>query len=66
MRICSIENNSINVKDDVDYYYLEVPDISPQTGTITNIRKVKGRDIGDSFHNFMKVIFIFIRIKSTY
>ena len=39
MRFCSIENNSINVKDDVDYYYLEVPDISPQTGTITNIKK---------------------------
>lgn len=60
--VCSIENNSINVKDDVDYYYLEVPDISPQTGTITNIRKVKGRDIGDSFHKFYEGDILFTRI----
>ena len=52
----------VNVKDDVDYYYLEVPDISPQTGTITNIRRVKGRDIGDSFHKFYTGDILFTRI----
>lgn len=60
--VCTIENNSVNVKDDVDYYYLEVPDISPQTGTITNIRRVKGRDIGDSFHKFYTGDILFTRI----
>lgn len=60
--VCTIENNSVNVKDDVDYYYLEVPDISPQTGTITNIRRVKGKDIGDSFHKFYAGDILFTRI----
>ena len=60
--VCAIENNSVNVKDEVDYYYLEVLDISPQTGTITNIRKVKGCDIGDSFHKFYAGDILFTRI----
>ena len=60
--VCTIENNSVNVKDEVEYYYLEVPDISPQTGIITNIRKLKGRDIGNSFHKFYPGDILFTRI----
>ncbi len=60
--VCRIENESVTVKDDVEYYYLEVPDISPQTGTITNIRRVKGSEIGDSFHKFYAGDILFTRI----
>lgn len=60
--ICTIDNNSVMVKEDEEYYYLEVPDISPLTGTITNIRKVKGKDIGDSFHKFYPGDILFTRI----
>lgn len=60
--VCSIENDSVTVKDDVEYYYLEVPDISPQTGTITNIRRVMGKEIGDSFHKFYAGDILFTRI----
>lgn len=60
--VCRIENDTVNVKDEDEYYYLEVPDISPQTGTITNIRKVKGKNIGDSFHKFYGGDILFTRI----
>lgn len=60
--VCTIENDSVTVKNDMEYYYLEVPDISPQTGTITNIRRVKGEDIGDSFHKFYAGDILFTRI----
>lgn len=60
--VCTIENDSVSVKNDMEYYYLEVPDISPQTGTITNIRRVKGEDIGDSFHKFYAGDILFTRI----
>lgn len=60
--VCCIENDSVTVKDDVEYYYLEVPDISPQTGTITNIRRVMGKEIGDSFHKFYAGDILFTRI----
>ena len=60
--VCRVENESVTVKDDVEYYYLEVPDISPQTGTITNIRRVMGKGIGDSFHKFYAGDILFTRI----
>ena len=60
--VCRVENESVTVKDDVEYYYLEVPDISPQTGTITNIRRVIGKEIGDSFHKFYAGDILFTRI----
>lgn len=60
--VCRVENESVTVKDDVEYYYLEVPDISPQTGTITNIRRVMGKEIGDSFHKFYAGDILFTRI----
>lgn len=60
--VCIVDNNSVTVKDGTEYYYLEVPDISPKTGTITNIRKVMGKDIGDSFHKFYAGDILFTRI----
>lgn len=60
--VCTINNDSITVKDNVEYYYLEVPDISPQTGSITNIRRIKGKNIGDSFHKFYAGDILFTRI----
>ena len=62
MKVCSVINESISVKENSIYNYLEVPDISPQTGSITNIRKVKGKDIGDSFHMFYEGDILFTRI----
>ncbi|MDY6122682.1 MAG: N-6 DNA methylase [Porphyromonas sp.] len=49
-KVCSIENNSIKPLAEQEYYYLEIPDVSPDTGTISNIRKLKGYEIGDSFN----------------
>ncbi|OFO52341.1 N-6 DNA methylase [Porphyromonas sp. HMSC077F02] len=49
-KVCSIENNSIKPLAEQEYYYLEIPDVSPDTGTISNIRKLKGDEIGDSFN----------------
>lgn len=60
--VCRIENETVTVKNDVEYYYLEVPDISPHTGTITNIRRVMGEEIGDSFHKFYAGDILFTRI----
>lgn len=60
--ICTVENESISVAADETYYYLEVPDISPQMGSITNIRKMKGDLLGDSFHKFYPGDILFTRI----
>lgn len=49
-KVCSIEYNSIKPLAEQGYYYLEIPDVSPDTGTISNIRKLKGNEIGDSFN----------------
>ena len=50
--VCSVVNESVSVRANTIYNYLEVLDISPQTGSITNVRKVSGKEIGDSFHLF--------------
>lgn len=61
--ICDIENISVNIEDNILYNYLEVPDISPETGTISNIRRLKGENIGgDSLHKFFKGDILFTRI----
>lgn len=60
--VCTIENESVSVDTDIVYDYLEVPDISPQTGSITNIRRVKGSELGDSFHKFYEDDILFTRI----
>lgn len=60
--VCTIENESVSVCSNTVYNYLEVPDISPQTGSITNIRRVKGSELGDSFHKFYEDDILFTRI----
>lgn len=60
--VCRVDNESVSVSKNVVYQYLEVPDISPQTGSITNIRKVVGVDLGDSFHKFYEGDILFTRI----
>lgn len=60
--VCTIENESVSVDSSAVYNYLEVPDISPKTGSITNIRKVKGSELGDSFHKFYEDDILFTRI----
>lgn len=60
--VCSVVNESVSVRANTIYNYLEVPDISPQTGSITNVRKVSGKEIGDSFHLFYGGDILFTRI----
>lgn len=60
--VCSIQNENISINDNDTYNYLEVPDISPQTGSITNIRRIKGNELGDSFHKFYTDDILFTRI----
>ena len=60
--VCTIQTETFTVKDNETYYYLEVPDISPVTGTITNIRRVRGRDINSSLNKFYSGDILFTRI----
>ena len=61
--VCQIENKSIKIDGEAEYYYLEVPDISSETGTITNIRKKYGRELkGDSYYKFFGGDILFSRI----
>lgn len=61
--VCDVCNESTIVEDDVVYNYLEVPDISENTGVITNVRRLKGSDlIQKSFHKFWGGDILFTRI----
>lgn len=60
--VCSVVNESVSVRANTIYNYLKVLDISPQTGSITNVRKVSGKEIGDSFHLFYGGDILFTRI----
>lgn len=60
--VCTVVNESVSVRANTIYNYLEVLDISPQTGSITNVRKVSGKEIGDSFHLFYGGDILFTRI----
>lgn len=60
--VCSVVNESVSVRANTIYNYLEVLDISPQTGSITNVRKVSDKEIGDSFHLFYGGDILFTRI----
>lgn len=60
--VCTINNETISINKHISYEYLEVPDISPQTGSITNIRKVSGEKLGNSFHKFYTDDILFTRI----
>lgn len=48
--ICKFSHNSFTPKAEIQYRYLEIPDVSPTTGVISNIRIMKGQDIGNSFY----------------
>lgn len=60
--ICEIDNNSHTPSNDKMYYYLEIPDISPDTGTISNIRYLNGSQIKSSMHEFNGGDLIYSRI----
>ena len=61
--VCTVNNESICIRSNESYYYLEVPDISEGTGIITNIRKMRGRDLKQSsFHKFYPGDILFTRI----
>ena len=60
--VCSVVNESVSVRANTIYNYLEVLDISRHTGSITNVRKVSGKEIGDSFHLFYGGDILFTRI----
>lgn len=61
--ICDVSNITINLKSDNEYYYLEVPDISPETGLISNIRLLRGEEINSSsLHQFFPGDILFVRI----
>ena len=59
----SVENKEVHVQKNARYRYLEIPDISNETGLITNIRQVYGHDIsGDSYLMFREGDILFTRI----
>lgn len=60
--ICEIQNISQTPSPAEMYYYLEIPDISPNTGAISNVRYVKGTCINSSMHTFHGGDVIFSRI----
>ncbi|GED17923.1 N-6 DNA methylase [Aneurinibacillus migulanus] len=61
--ICSVENIPYPILDTTIYNYLEVPDISSETGTVSNIRKLSGKEItADSLHLFHPDDILFTRI----
>lgn len=60
--VCQIENKSIKINRKQLYNYLEVPDISENTGTITNIRKMRGDQIASSLNKFYANDILFTRI----
>lgn len=61
--VCNVENESVRIQPEKMYQYLEVPDISEFTGTITNIRRVIGSSLGStSFYKFRAGDILFTRI----
>lgn len=48
--ICRFTHESITPNKNMKYRYLEIPDISPTTGVISNIRILKGENLGNSFY----------------
>ncbi|HPG07928.1 MAG TPA: N-6 DNA methylase [Saprospiraceae bacterium] len=61
-KICKINNRPITPKPGKMYYYLEIPDISPDTGTISNIRYLDGSEIRSSMHKYTGGDLIYSRI----
>lgn len=61
-KICKINNRSCTPQSGKMYYYLEIPDISPDTGTISNIRYLDGININSAMHQFIGGDLIYSRI----
>ncbi len=62
-KVCEIQNETVRIDPDGMYQYLEVPDISDTTGAITNIRKVRGKDLTQtSYYMFRAGDILFVRI----
>lgn len=49
-RVCKFIHSSFAPTRTNSYKYLEIPDVSPTTGAISNIRILRGELIGDSFY----------------
>lgn len=49
-RICRFKHESFSPRKENKYSYLEIPDVSPTTGVISNIRVLQGNEIGSSFY----------------
>ena len=49
-QVCKFVHTSFSPNRTSFYNYLEIPDVSPTTGVISNIRYLKGNEIGDSFY----------------
>ena len=61
--ICTIKNINVPIKDEEYYNYLEIPDISNDTGLISNIRKLKGKEFKSTgLHAFEAGDILFTRI----
>ena len=61
--VCRISNLTTRIHYDDEYYYLEVPDISEETGMISNIRKLRGEEItSKSLYKFFPGDILFTRI----
>ena len=61
--LCSVENITEKIEKDSLYNYLEIPDISDDTGVISNIRIVEGGGLkGDSYYAFGPGDILFTRI----
>ena len=61
--ICEINNIRTTIKKEKEYCYLEVPDISPDTGLISNVRRLTGDEItASSLYSFVEYDLLFTRI----
>ena len=61
--VCYIENISERINENTEYAYLEIPDITPMTGLISNIRHMRGSAItADSLYAFEAGDILFTRI----
>ncbi len=48
--VCRFAHESFTPQKNISYRYLEIPDISPTTGVVSNIRIIKGESLGSSFY----------------
>lgn len=49
-KVCHFIHESFSPKNGHQYLYLEIPDVSPTTGVVSNIRILNGEEIGSSFY----------------